>query len=182
MWTCPSPIFVSSQRCLAWGQDVTTTLACTIGRSHTSNLRNSSSPTPVLEHHRLLVFHESHCWHLHADLAPEVVLRTPKGLGVDWWTLCIFIYELLMSFQPFFDELAKVCHDGDRVERTSADHKGEKQRCKRLSSPHNRHNLLYERSHQCHALAAHPMGVVLRWAAVGALCRRVKCMSHIPHS
>jgi len=37
-------------------------------------------------------------------LAPEIVTGQGHGLGVDWWTLGILIYEMLASFPPFFDD------------------------------------------------------------------------------
>jgi len=48
-------------------------------------------------------------------LAPEIVAGKGHGKGVDWWTLGIFIYEMLASYPPFFDEdpmktYAKIMH------------------------------------------------------------------------
>lgn len=37
-------------------------------------------------------------------LAPEIVTGKGHGKGVDWWTLGIFIFEVLASFPPFYDE------------------------------------------------------------------------------
>ncbi len=37
-------------------------------------------------------------------LAPEIVAGAGHGKGVDWWTLGIFIYEMLASYPPFYDE------------------------------------------------------------------------------
>lgn len=37
-------------------------------------------------------------------LAPEIVAGKGHGKGVDWWTLGIFIYEMLASYPPFYDE------------------------------------------------------------------------------
>lgn len=37
-------------------------------------------------------------------LAPEVVAGKGHGKGVDWWTLGIFIYEMLASCPPFYDD------------------------------------------------------------------------------
>jgi len=36
-------------------------------------------------------------------LAPEMVASQGHGKGVDWWTLGIFIYEMLMGTTPFAD-------------------------------------------------------------------------------
>ena len=48
-------------------------------------------------------------------LAPEIVAGKGHGKGVDWWTLGIFIYEMLASYPPFYDEdpmktYAKIMH------------------------------------------------------------------------
>jgi len=37
-------------------------------------------------------------------LSPEIVAGKGHGKGVDWWTLGIFIFEMLASYPPFFDE------------------------------------------------------------------------------
>lgn len=37
-------------------------------------------------------------------LAPEIVAGKGHGKGVDWWTLGVFIFEMLASFPPFYDE------------------------------------------------------------------------------
>jgi CRP-like cAMP-binding protein len=37
-------------------------------------------------------------------LAPEIVSGKGHGKGVDWWTLGIFIYEMLASYPPFYDD------------------------------------------------------------------------------
>jgi serine/threonine protein kinase len=37
-------------------------------------------------------------------LAPEIVAGAGHSFGVDWWTVGIFIYEMIASFPPFFDE------------------------------------------------------------------------------
>lgn len=39
-------------------------------------------------------------------LAPEVVLNRGHGKPVDWWTLGILIYEMIVGYPPFFDENA----------------------------------------------------------------------------
>jgi serine/threonine protein kinase len=48
-------------------------------------------------------------------LAPEVVSGAGHGKGVDWWTLGIFIFEMLASYPPFYDDdpmktYAKIMH------------------------------------------------------------------------
>jgi len=48
-------------------------------------------------------------------LAPEIVAGKGHGKGVDWWTLGVFIYEMLASYPPFYDEdpmktYAKIMH------------------------------------------------------------------------
>jgi serine/threonine protein kinase len=48
-------------------------------------------------------------------LAPEIVAGKGHGKGVDWWTLGVFIYEMLASYPPFYDEdpmktYAKIIH------------------------------------------------------------------------
>lgn len=37
-------------------------------------------------------------------LAPEIVAGKGHGKGVDWWTLGVFIYEMLASYPPFYDD------------------------------------------------------------------------------
>ena len=37
-------------------------------------------------------------------IAPEVLLNKGHGKGVDWWTLGILIYEMLVGDPPFLDE------------------------------------------------------------------------------
>lgn len=37
-------------------------------------------------------------------LAPEIVGGKGHGKGVDWWTVGVFIYEMLASYAPFYDE------------------------------------------------------------------------------
>merc|ERR1719445_664582 len=48
-------------------------------------------------------------------LAPEILAGKGHGKGVDWWTLGVFIYEMLASYPPFYDEdpmktYAKIMH------------------------------------------------------------------------
>ncbi|KAF8820628.1 AGC kinase [Cardiosporidium cionae] len=37
-------------------------------------------------------------------IAPEVLLNRGHGKPVDWWTLGILIYEMIVGYPPFFDE------------------------------------------------------------------------------
>ena len=37
-------------------------------------------------------------------LAPEIVSGKGHGKAVDWWTVGVFIYEMLASYPPFYDE------------------------------------------------------------------------------
>lgn len=37
-------------------------------------------------------------------LAPEIILNKGHGKSVDWWTLGVFIYELLVGVCPFSDD------------------------------------------------------------------------------
>lgn len=37
-------------------------------------------------------------------IAPEVLLNKGHGRAVDWWTLGILIYEMIVGYPPFFDE------------------------------------------------------------------------------
>jgi len=37
-------------------------------------------------------------------LAPEIVAGKGHGKGVDWWTLGIFLFEMLASYPPFYDD------------------------------------------------------------------------------
>mmetsp|Transcript_48049 Transcript_48049/g.135768 ORF Transcript_48049/g.135768 Transcript_48049/m.135768 type:complete len:333 (+) Transcript_48049:82-1080(+) len=37
-------------------------------------------------------------------LAPEVIQSKGHGLGVDWWTLGILLFEILAGYPPFYDD------------------------------------------------------------------------------
>lgn len=37
-------------------------------------------------------------------LAPEIILSKGHGMPVDWWTLGILLYEMLIGIDPFNDE------------------------------------------------------------------------------
>lgn len=37
-------------------------------------------------------------------IAPEVLLNKGHGKGVDWWTLGILMYEMMVGDPPFLDE------------------------------------------------------------------------------
>ena len=37
-------------------------------------------------------------------LAPEVILQKGHGMAVDWWTLGILIFEMLVGYPPFHDD------------------------------------------------------------------------------
>mmetsp|Transcript_10050 Transcript_10050/g.19870 ORF Transcript_10050/g.19870 Transcript_10050/m.19870 type:complete len:785 (-) Transcript_10050:1101-3455(-) len=37
-------------------------------------------------------------------LAPEIISSRSHGKGVDWWTLGILCYEMLVSYPPFYDQ------------------------------------------------------------------------------
>lgn len=37
-------------------------------------------------------------------LAPEIILNKGHGRAVDWWSLGILIYEMLVGYPPFCDE------------------------------------------------------------------------------
>lgn len=44
-------------------------------------------------------------------IAPEVLLmKEHDGKGIDWWTLGIFVYEMLVGQPPFFDEDPGICY------------------------------------------------------------------------
>ncbi|CDJ48565.1 hypothetical protein EBH_0020950 [Eimeria brunetti] len=37
-------------------------------------------------------------------IAPEVLLNKGHGKPVDWWTMGILIYEMIVGYPPFFDD------------------------------------------------------------------------------
>ena len=37
-------------------------------------------------------------------IAPEVLLNKGHGKGVDWWTLGILMYEMMVGQPPFVDD------------------------------------------------------------------------------
>ena len=37
-------------------------------------------------------------------LAPEIIMNKGHGKPVDWWTMCILLYEMLVGIDPFNDE------------------------------------------------------------------------------
>jgi serine/threonine protein kinase len=44
-------------------------------------------------------------------LAPEVIKGTGHGKGVDWWSLGILLYELLVGLPPFYSENVNEIYD-----------------------------------------------------------------------
>ena len=37
-------------------------------------------------------------------LAPEIIMNTGHGKPVDWWTMGVLLYEMLVGIDPFNDE------------------------------------------------------------------------------
>lgn len=44
-------------------------------------------------------------------LAPEIVLNKGHGKEVDWWTLGVFLYEMLIGIDPFHDDTPLKVYD-----------------------------------------------------------------------
>lgn len=44
-------------------------------------------------------------------LAPEVIQSRGYGKAIDWWSLGIFVYEMLVGYPPFFDEKPFVIYE-----------------------------------------------------------------------
>lgn len=43
-------------------------------------------------------------------MAPEIILQTGHGKGVDWWSLGILIYEMLCGSLPFYNENLRIAY------------------------------------------------------------------------
>lgn len=37
-------------------------------------------------------------------IAPEILLNSGHGKAVDWWTLGVLLYEMLVGYPPFQDD------------------------------------------------------------------------------
>ncbi|KNC78816.1 AGC/SGK protein kinase, variant [Sphaeroforma arctica JP610] len=44
-------------------------------------------------------------------LAPEVLLKQPYGHAVDWWSLGVVVYEMLVGLPPFYSKNYKTLYD-----------------------------------------------------------------------
>merc|ERR1712094_35257 len=63
----------------------------------------------LCEAHRLWFCKGDRAPHLHLVrtpeyIAPEVLLNKGHGKPVDWWTLGILVYEMIVGYPPFVDE------------------------------------------------------------------------------
>ena len=36
-------------------------------------------------------------------IAPEIIMSSGHGMGVDWWALGVLIFEMLSGYPPFYD-------------------------------------------------------------------------------
>ena len=50
-------------------------------------------------------------------LAPEVVMGVGHGKEVDWWSLGILLFEMLVGLPPFYSENTNLMYVGERGRR-----------------------------------------------------------------